>query len=151
MQHHDLGAPLGANRRRKRVGRGESSGHGKTAGRGGKGQTARTGTGKPALGFEGGQMPMYRRMPKRGFTNIFAIKTAEINLDLIGVHFSADEVVSLQSLQAKRLASRGHKRLRVLARGEVGSKLRIEAHHITAAARAKVEAAGGTATTLGAT
>ena len=72
MQLHNLRAPAGANRKRKRVGRGESSGWGKTAGRGHKGQGARSGKGKPGPGFEGGQNPMYRRMPKRGFTNIFA-------------------------------------------------------------------------------
>jgi large subunit ribosomal protein L15 len=149
MQHHDLSAPKGANKRRKRIGRGESSGHGKTAGRGGKGQTARTGTGKPALGFEGGQMPMYRRMPKRGFTNIFAIKTAEVNLDLLAHHFPDNAHVTLAALQARRLASRGHKRLRVLARGDLAHTLRIDAHHFSAAARLKVEAAGGTATTVG--
>ena len=148
MQHHDLRAPKGANKRRKRIGRGESSGHGKTAGRGGKGQTARTGTGKPALGFEGGQMPMYRRMPKRGFTNIFAIKTAAVNLDLLCRHFGAGETVTLEAMRQRRLASRGHKRLRVLSRGDVGHALQIEAHHITPAARAKVEAAGGSARSL---
>ena len=143
MQHHDLPAPAGANRRRKRVGRGESSGQGKTAGRGGKGQTARTGTGKPAPGFEGGQMPMYRRMPKRGFTNIFAIKTFAINLDALGQHFGEGAEVTLEILQAQRLASRGHKRLRVLGRGEAPAKLRICAHHVTGSAQKKIEAAGG--------
>src|SRR5215469_459804 len=97
MRLHDLKPRPGAKHRRKRVGRGESSGHGKTAGRGGKGQTARTGKGKPGLGFEGGQMPMYRRMPKRGFRNIFAIKTAELNLDMLGEFFEKGATVDLEA------------------------------------------------------
>ncbi|RYF05019.1 MAG: 50S ribosomal protein L15 [Deltaproteobacteria bacterium] len=148
MQLHDLGAPKGANKRRKRVGRGESSGWGKTAGRGGKGQTARTGKGKPGLGFEGGQMPMYRRMPKRGFVNIFAVPTAEINVGLVAAHFGKDAQVDLQALVGKGLARKSAKRLRVLGMGEVAHPLRITADHFAGSARTKLEAAGGVATAL---
>ena len=87
---HNLHAPRGANRKRTRVGRGESSGVGKTAGRGHKGQGARTGKGKPRPGFEGGQMPMYRRMPKRGFNNIFAVESVALNLDLLSERSMTD-------------------------------------------------------------
>lgn len=145
MQLHDLRAPLGANKRHKRIGRGESSGSGKTAGRGGKGQTARTGKGKPGLGFEGGQMPMYRRMPKRGFVNIFAIKTAEFNLDVLAQHFVAGSEVDLRILQQHGLASRTIKKFRVLGRGELAHKLVITADHFTASAKQKLADAGGEA------
>src|SRR3989339_408904 len=105
MRLNDLKAPVGANKRRKRVGRGESSGHGKTAGRGGKGQTARTGKGKPRRGFEGGQMPMYRRMPKRGFVNVFARPVVEVNIDTLAHRFGAGATVDLLALRAQGLAT----------------------------------------------
>ena len=143
MRLHHLRAPKGANRKHKRVGRGESSGHGKTAGRGGKGQTARTGKGKPGRGFEGGQVPMYRRMPKRGFHNIFAVRTLAINLDMLCVHFAAGAQVSLELLREAGLASRQDLALRILGRGEAAHGLKIRAHHFTASAQEKIEAAGG--------
>lgn len=149
MQLHDLKAPKGANKRHKRVGRGESSGHGKTAGRGGKGQTARTGKGKPGLGFEGGQMPMYRRMPKRGFKNIFRVKSAEINLDVLSERFKAGDVVTLETLREVGLASRTDLKLRILGRGELKHALKVTADHFTASAKEKIEKAGGQATELG--
>lgn len=148
MQLHELKAPEGATKKRKRVGRGESSGHGKTAGRGGKGQTARTGKGKPGLGFEGGQMPMYRRMPKRGFTNIFAVCTVSINVDHLSKHFAAGSVVDMEVLRKAGLASKKHKAFRVLGRGELAHKLSITADHFTASAKQKIEAAGGEAKEL---
>lgn len=143
MDLHNLKAPKGANKKRKRIGRGESSGHGKTAGRGGKGQTARTGKGKPGLGFEGGQMPMYRRMPKRGFHNIFAKRSVAVNLDMLGERFAEGELVDLEALRRIGLANRQDECFRVLGRGELKHALRIQAHHITASAREKIEAVGG--------
>ena len=144
MQLHDLRAPRGANRKQKRVGRGESSGHGKTAGRGGKGQTARSGKGKPRRGFEGGQMPMFRRMPKRGFHNIFRLHWAEINLERL-TRFAAGAEINLTVLQQAGLASKRAEGLRILGRGELGRALTIKADHFTASARQKIEAAGGQA------
>lgn len=149
MQLHNLSAPKGANKKRKRVGRGESSGSGKTAGRGGKGQTARTGKGKPGLGFEGGQMPMYRRMPKRGFVNIFAVPTAEVNLGLLATHFAAGDTVDLAHVVRKGLAGKKAKLLRILGVGEIGHALHITAAHFSASAKRKVKAAGGQAQLLG--
>ena len=148
MRLHELRAPIGANKSRKRVARGESSGHGKTATRGGKGQTARSGKGKPGLGFEGGQIPMYRRMPKRGFTNVFAIPAEEINLDKLCVFFKDGDTVTLQLLQERRLLKRKTRHLRILGRGEIASKLKIHAHHFSSSAREKIVAAGGEAVDL---
>ena len=144
MQHlHDLSPPKGANKKRKRIARGESSGSGKTAGRGGKGQTARTGKGKPSAGFEGGQMPMYRRMPKRGFTNKFRTRVAEINIGLLDGRFAAGTEVNLVAVQEAGLASGRAEALRVLGEGSLSHALHIVAAHVTAGARSKIEAAGG--------
>ena len=146
MQLHNLRAPAGANRKRKRVGRGESSGWGKTAGRGHKGQGARSGKGKPGPGFEGGQNPMYHRMPKRGFTNIFAKNWAEVNLDMLVKFFGADDVINLESLRAVGLAKNRDAGVRILGRGELTIALKVEASHVTAGAKKKIEAAGGSIT-----
>jgi large subunit ribosomal protein L15 len=143
MRLHDLKAPKGANRARKRVGRGESSGWGKFSGRGSGGTGQRSGRGKPSAGFEGGQTPMYRRMPKRGFTNIFAKRWAVVNLDLLKKHFAAGGEVSLESLRAAGLAAKRDEGVRVLGRGEIDFALNIKADHVSAAAKAKIEAAGG--------
>ena len=146
MQLNQLRAPDGARRKRKRVGRGESSGHGKTATRGGKGQTARTGKGKPGRGFEGGQMPMFRRMPKRGFTNIFAREFAEVNLDALAVAFGAGSEVNRETLVKAGLAHSRVDGVRVLGRGEIAHALQVTVDHVTASAKAKIEKAGGTVT-----
>lgn len=144
MHHlHDLHRPVGANKKPKRVGRGESSGHGKTAGRGGKGQTARTGKGKPGAGFEGGQMPMYRRMPKRGFTNKFRRRAAEVNVGLLEAHFVAGAEVNLEAVQQAGLASGRAVVLRILGEGSLSHALQVTAEHVTAGAREKIQAAGG--------
>ncbi len=145
MRLCSLKAPAGANKKRKRVGRGESSGHGKTAGRGGKGQTARTGKGKPGHGFEGGQMPMYRRMPKRGFVAPFAPNWVEVNLDVLESHFAAVASVDFAALVAAGLASKNADGFRVLGRGELSRALNVTADHFSASAKQKIEAAGGTA------
>ena len=99
---HKLKAPKGANRKPKRVGRGESSGHGKTSTRGGKGQTARAGNSKPRLGFEGGQTPMYRRAPKRGFKSLDRKEYSVINVGDLEKHFNAGDVVDSESLARSR-------------------------------------------------
>ncbi len=145
MQLHDLKAPKGANRKRKRIGRGESSGWGKTSGRGQGGQGQRSGKGKPGLGFEGGQMPMYRRMPKRGFVNIFRKSWAEINIDTLAKRFADGAKVDLEVLRQAGLAKKKSDGVRVLGRGEISHALTIEANHFTATAREKIESAGGTA------
>lgn len=149
MQLHTLSAPPGASKKRKRRGRGESSGLGKTAGRGGKGQTARTGKGKPGLGFEGGQMPMYRRMPKRGFVNAFRVRSVAINLDILCEHFAAGAEVTLAAVVAAGLAARNTRVLRILGRGECRHALKVLTHHTSASAKEKIEAAGGRVELIG--
>lgn len=148
MGLHDLHAPRGATHKRTRVGRGESSGHGKTSGRGGKGQTARTGKGKPGRGFEGGQMPMYRRMPKRGFTNVFAKEWAVVNVDSLGKVFAAGAIVDTAALIQVGLATRRVAGLRILGRGELALALEVRAHHFSESARSKIEGSGGKAVVL---
>lgn len=145
MRLHDLSAPKGANKKRKRVGRGESSGWGKFSGRGSGGTGQRSGRGKPAPGFEGGQTPMYRRMPKRGFTNIFAKPWAVVNLDLLASYFGAGATVNMETLRKAGLAAKKDAGVRVLGRGEIGHALTVEAHHFSASAKKKIEAAGGKA------
>lgn len=146
MRLHDLKAPRGHNRKRKRIGRGEASGQGKTAGKGMKGQKSRTGKGKPAPGFEGGQVPMYRRMPKRGFKNPFRRSLAVINVDVLAANFSAGDEVNLETLRRAGLASRSDVGVRIIGRGELGLALSICADHVSSGAREKVEKAGGSIT-----
>ncbi|OGR15328.1 MAG: 50S ribosomal protein L15 [Deltaproteobacteria bacterium RIFOXYB12_FULL_58_9] len=145
MRLHDLKAPQGANRDHHRVGRGESSGWGKTAGRGRGGQGQRSGKGKPSRGFEGGQMPMFRRMPKRGFVNIFAKEWAVVNLDALAQRFAAGSEVDLTALRKVGLAGNKCDGVRILGRGEIEHALIITADHFTAGARKKIEAVGGKA------
>ena len=149
MRLHDLKAPKGANKKPKRVGRGESSGYGKTSGTGHGGQKSRSGKGKPRLGFEGGQMPMYRRMPKRGFNNQrFAKVWAEVNVDILAQRFSTGAEVDLVAARKAGLATNRDEGLRVLGRGDISHALTIKAAHITASAKAKIEAAGGSVVAL---
>ena len=138
----NLRAPAGANRPRKRIGRGPGSGTGKTAGKGHKGQKARTGHhGVPAW-FEGGQMPLQRRIPKRGFKNPFREVFEVVNLrDLARV---TEAEITPEVLAAHRLVDLGAgRRVKVLGTGEVGRKGTVRAHAVSAGARAKIEAAGG--------
>lgn len=148
MRLHDLHAPEGANKKRKRVGRGESSGHGKTSGYGGKGQIGRSGKGKVGRGFEGGQTPMFRRMPKRGFTNIFRVALAEVNVDTLARFFAAGGLVDLTTLRAAGLATHKDRGVRILGRGELSHALTVTASHFSASAKQKIEAAGGKAVLL---
>ncbi len=143
MSLSKLKAPKGANRVKKRVGRGQASGLGKTAGRGGKGQTARTGKGKPGRGFEGGQMPMYRRMPKRGFLKPFAKLWVEVNVDTLAKIFPSGAAVDFDALLKVGLATKKADGFRVIGRGELPHALNITANHFSASAKEKIEKAGG--------
>lgn len=139
MKLHELSPAKGSKKRKKRVGRGPGSGLGKTAGRGHKGQRSRAGfSHRP--GFEGGQMPLVRRVPKRGFTNIFRVPYTVINLDRLGL-VEGDEVTP-ELLVERGLVRRGMP-VKVLGTGEVGRALKVAAHKFSKSARAKIEAAGG--------
>lgn len=144
MQLHELKGNEGARRGRKRVGRGMSSGHGKTSTRGHKGQWARSGGGvRP--GFEGGQTPLFKRLPKRGFTNARFTKTyAIVNLSELN-ELPAGSVVTPELLLETRLVRELLDGIKVLGQGELNVKLTVQAHAYSASAKAKIEAAGGTA------
>jgi large subunit ribosomal protein L15 len=133
---------------KKRVGRGPGSGSGKTAARGYKGAQSRSGY-KSKRGFEGGQMPLHRRMPKRGFNNIFRIEYAVVNLDDIAERFAAGAVVSPETLRASGLVSDRRLPIKVLARGEVNLSFTVQAHKFSGKAAEKIAAAGGTVEVLG--
>ena len=143
MKLDDLRPAPGAHKRRKRVGRGPGSGHGKTSGKGHKGQKARSGGGKGA-GFEGGQMPLYRRLPKRGFVPYGGKRDyAIVNLEALG-GFSANAVVDPAALTRAGLIKSGHRdAVKILGEGEVAHALTVKAHAVSQAARAKIEAKGG--------
>jgi len=149
MKLHDLRPAPGAKKERKRVGRGISAGQGKTAGRGTKGQNARTGGGVK-LYFEGGQLPLVRRLPfKRGFTNIRRVEYAEVNLDqLADASLFPNGVVTPQALVEAGLLRDLTKPVVILGRGDVDRALTVKAHRFSASARAKIEKAGGTAEVL---
>ncbi len=144
MRLHDLHPRPGAKHRRKRLGCGESSGHGKTSGRGHKGQKARSG-GSVRLGFEGGQMPLIRRLPKRGFSNdsfkpIFAV----INLDTLEERFEAGSFIDEEKLRSLGLLNGRCDGIKLLARGVLNKALTLEVDKTSAAARQKFEQVGGT-------
>jgi len=143
MKLHDLKPDVGATRRRKRVGRGIAAGKGKTAGRGTKGQGARSGGGKGPY-FEGGQLPLVRRLPfKRGFTNIFGITYQEVNIDMIEARFDDGAVVNGESLSDAGLVRHADRPIKVLGRGELSKKLEVHANRFTKSAIEKIEKAGG--------
>jgi large subunit ribosomal protein L15 len=144
MGLNNLRPPKGAKHDKKRVGRGQGSGNGKTAGRGHKGAQSRSGY-SFKRGFEGGQMPLHRRVPKRGFHNPFRVEYEVINLDTIDARFDAGTVVTIDLLVERRLASGGKRRLKVLGRGEIGKALTVRAHKFSGKAAEKIAAAGGTA------
>ena len=144
MNLHDLHPAAGSTKTRKCKGRGMASGNGKTAGRGHKGQWARSGGGVRA-GFEGGQMPLTRRLPKRGFNNKkFAKVYAEINVSELNV-FENGTVVTFETLVEKGMVKKTADGVRILGKGELKSKLEVKAAGITASAKEKIEAAGGKA------
>ena len=138
----------GAVKKKKRVGRGESSGWGKTAGAGHKGQKARSGNSKPARGFEGGQMPLHRRLPKRGFRSRNRVEYAIVNLEQLS-GFDAETVIDLVMLQERGIAKKGRSLLKILANGELSNAVTVKAHKFSASAAAKIAAAGGTAELIG--
>src|SRR5437773_8314762 len=144
---HNIGAPKGANKGKKRVGRGPGSGHGKTSTRGYKGQKSRSGYSK-MRGFEGGQMPLQRRLPKRGFTNIFKKQWIEISLAKIEASFKTDDEVTPAVLHERGLIKKAKHDLVILGSGNVSKPLKISAHRFTKSAKEKIEKAGGTATQI---
>ncbi len=140
----NLKAPKGSVKKRKRIGRGESSGQGKTAGRGAKGQNSRSGGGvRP--GFEGGQMPLQRRLPKRGFTNIFKKEFSILNVGRLGEVFKAGDTVNKENLLEKGLIKKTRLPVKVLGHGNIEVSLTILADSFSKSARSKIEAAGGKA------
>lgn len=145
MKLNDLGPNEGSKKSRKRVGRGISAGQGKTAGRGTKGQGARSGGGKGAY-FEGGQLPLARRLPfKRGFTNIRRVQYQEVNLERLAEFDFGDETVTPELMAAIGLIKKTSERVVVLGSGELSGAINVQAHRFSAAAREKIEAAGGKA------
>jgi large subunit ribosomal protein L15 len=142
MRLHDLKPRPGAKHRRKRLGQGESSGLGKTSGRGGKGQTARSGS-SIRIGFEGGQMPLIRRIPKRGFNNVrhgtayLAVNIADLN------RFEDGARVDVVALQSVGLANGKSDGIKILGNGELNKKLIVVAHAFSASAKQKIESVGG--------
>ena len=147
MNLSSLKPPAGQTKPRKRVGRGMGSGHGKTSTRGSKGQRAGTGFGQKR-GFEGGQMPLHRRLPKRGFTNIFKKEFAIINL--IQLEKAEGDTFTVDSLQKLGLVKKLGEGLKVLGTGTLTKKITVEAHHFSKSALEKIQKAGGTAQVIGA-
>jgi large subunit ribosomal protein L15 len=147
MKLNDLADNAGSRKKRMRVGRGIGSGKGKTSGRGGKGQTARSGV--RIKGFEGGQMPLHRRLPKRGFNNVFRLQFVENNLDRLqqaidAKLIDAKDTINAESLVKARVLRRAKDGVRLLGRGELKARLTIEVHGASKSAIAAVEKAGGT-------
>jgi large subunit ribosomal protein L15 len=150
MALSNLRPPKGAKHAKKRIGRGQGSGQGVTAGRGEKGAKSRSGF-KHKRGFEGGQMPLHRRVPKRGFHNLFRTDYAVVNLDLLAERFEAGTVVTPELLRERGLVNGPERRVKILARGDIGKALTVRAHKFSGKAAEKIAAAGGTAETLSAT
>ncbi len=138
----------GSTHKKKRVGRGPGSGLGKTAGRGEKGQKSRSGYSRK-IGFEGGQMPLHRRLPKRGFTNIFKKRWVEISLASLEQHFEAEAEITPEVLHDRGLIKKAKYDVVVLGNGEVSKPLRVSAHRFTKSAKEKIEKAGGAAVQIG--
>ncbi len=144
---HNLHPAEGSTHKKKRVGRGPGSGLGKTAGRGNKGQKSRSGYSQK-IGFEGGQMPLQRRLPKRGFTNIFKKQWIEVNLEALEENFNVDEEITPAVLHSRGLIKKAKRDVVVLGTGEITKALRISAHRFTKSSREKIERAGGTVNEL---
>ena len=143
MRLHNLKPRPGAKHRTKRLGQGESSGHGKTSGRGGKGQTARSGS-SIRIGFEGGQMPLIRRIPKRGFNNAeFTTVRLPVNVSALNV-FEDGARVDEAALRSVGLVNGNGDGIKILGNGELTKKLTVSAHAFSASAKTKIEAKGGT-------
>jgi large subunit ribosomal protein L15 len=142
MDLSNLKPPKGAKHAKKRIGRGQGSGQGKTAGRGHKGAKSRSGF-KFKRGFEGGQMPLHRRVPKRGFHNPFRVEYEVVNLDTLGEKFDAGAVVTPEMLRERGLLGGVDRPIKVLARGEITKNLTVRAHKFSGKAAEKIAAAGG--------
>ena len=142
MKLHELSPAAGSTKERKRIGRGAGSGQGKTAGKGHKGQKARAGRGMRP-GFEGGQMPLQRRVPKRGFNNIFRTEMAIVNVAALEANYDAGAVVTIDSLIEKGLVKKVLDGVKVLGYGEITKALTVQANAISESAKQKIEAAGG--------
>lgn len=143
MKLHELKPNPGSSKNRKRLGRGTATGQGKTAGRGMNGQKSRSGGGvRP--GFEGGQMPLYRRLPKRGFTNIFGTQFAEINVEVLN-KFEDGAEITPELLKSEGIVKKQLDGIKVLGNGELAKKLTVKAHKFSKTAVEKIEAAGGKA------
>jgi large subunit ribosomal protein L15 len=138
----------GANPKKKRLGRGRGSGTGKTSGKGQKGQKARAGSHYVKPGFEGGQMPMQRRLPKRGFKNPFRVETYPINIDQLERLEVSDGTVDLVSLRKAGLIPKKAQLIKILGQGELTKPLKVVAHRFSASAQQKIEAAGGSVEVL---
>jgi len=144
MQLHDLQPPLGSNKRKKRIGRGMASGHGKTSGRGIKGQGARSGGVKGPY-FEGGQLPLVRRLPfRRGFTNIYRVEYKPVNVELLQERFGEGfQEVTPEMLVEAGVIKRSDKAVAILGNGDITTSLTVKAHRFSKSAQEKIEAAGG--------
>ncbi len=144
MDLSNLKPPKGATHAKKRVGRGHGSGNGKTAGRGHKGAQSRSGY-KAKRGFEGGQMPIHRRLPKRGFHNLFRTEYVVVNLDTLAERFPAGTVVTPELLRERGVVHAASLPVKILGRGDIGIALTVRAHKFSGKAAEKIAAAGGTA------
>src|SRR5437588_995062 len=145
---NNLHPAKGSTHRKKRLGRGPGTGLGKTSGRGEKGQKSRSGY-SMKIGFEGGQMPLHRRLPKRGFTNIFKKKWYEISLAEYDKQFDENDEVTPEVMHHRGIIKKAKHDIVVLGNGEVSKSLKVSAHRFTKSAREKIEKAGGTATVIG--
>ena len=143
MKLHELSPAEGSTKESKRIGRGHGSGQGKTAGKGHKGQNARSGGGV-RIGFEGGQMPLQRRIPKRGFNNIFADKIVAVNVDALD-RFEDGATVDAEALRNAGLIAKSFDGVKILGSGELKKKLTVKANAFSESAKTKIEAAGGKA------
>lgn len=144
MKLHELSPIAGSSKERKRIGRGPASGQGKTAGKGHKGQKSRAGKG-PRVGFEGGQMPLQRRVPKRGFNNIFRKEFATVNVASLEEVFNNGDVVTIDALIEKGLIKKVLDGVKVLGNGEISKKLTVQVNAYSESAKQKIETAGGKA------
>jgi len=147
MNLNEVNRGIQRHKTRKRIGRGKGSGQGKTAGRGHKGQGSRSGWSMPAI-FEGGQMPLVRRIPKRGFNNRFALVVAAVNVGQLDELFAAGEEVTPDAIRAKHLAKGSYDQLKILGDGQLTKALKISAHRFSKSALEKIQQAGGEAVVL---
>jgi large subunit ribosomal protein L15 len=147
MNLNDVHRGIKKRRGPKRIGRGIGSGHGKTAGKGHKGQNSRAGTSRLAI-FQGGTMPIVRKIPKRGFNNRWAIRVAAVNVAALEKHFAAGDEVTPEALEAKNLTKGRYDELKLLGDGSLTKKLKVSAHRFSETAKEKIEKAGGEAIVL---